>query len=462
VVVGDALLDRDLDGRVNRVAPDAPAPVVEDLVDRPRPGGAALAATLLAADGEDQVVLVTATAADSAGTQLRELLAAAGVTVIDLGLAGETPQKVRVRAAGHPLLRLDHGGSAPSPVGEPGPAVAAALDSAAAVLVSDYGRGVADGAALRELLTRAAAHVPVVWDPHPKGRGPVPGVRLATPNAAEAARSSSCPASSLPEVAAAAATLRTAWQAASVVVTLGARGALVDDGSAVPLVVPAPAADGRDPCGAGDRFAAAAARLLAAGALTSEAVTGAVASASAFVGAGGASAWRPRPDLPAPGVPAVRLGVVEQVRAAGGTLVATGGCFDLLHAGHVSLLQSARSLGDALVVLLNSDESVRRLKGSDRPLQPARDRAAVLRALASVDEVLVFDEDTPEQALRALRPQVWVKGGDYALGDLPEAGALGEWGGQAVLVPYLAGRSTTALLDLAREGGLDAGARHHP
>jgi len=134
-------------------------------------------------------------------------------------------------------------------------------------------------------------------------------------------------------------------------------------------------------------------------------------------------------------------------------VVATGGCFDLLHAGHVAVLQQARALGDCLVVCLNSDASVRRLKGPTRPLQSHADRAAVLLALGCVDAVLVFDEDTPTQVLSQLRPHVWAKGGDYALTAIPEAAAVAEWGGQAVVLPYLAGRSTSSLIREARVRG---------
>jgi rfaE bifunctional protein nucleotidyltransferase chain/domain len=140
---------------------------------------------------------------------------------------------------------------------------------------------------------------------------------------------------------------------------------------------------------------------------------------------------------------------VEKVRASGGTIVATGGCFDLLHAGHVRTLEAARRLGDALVVCLNSDDSVRRLKGHGRPLVPATDRAAVLAALACVDAVAVFEDDTPAEVLRQLRPHVWAKGGDYAGRTLPEEEALAEWGGRAVVLPYLEGRSTTRLMEEA-------------
>jgi rfaE bifunctional protein nucleotidyltransferase chain/domain len=137
------------------------------------------------------------------------------------------------------------------------------------------------------------------------------------------------------------------------------------------------------------------------------------------------------------------------VRARGGTVVATGGCFDLLHAGHVATLEAARALGDCLVVCLNSDASVRRLKGPDRPLVGEQDRARVLRALRCVDAVLVFGEDEPGAALQQLRPDLWVKGGDYSGTRLPEADVLAEWGGRAVVLPYLQGRSTTGLVRAA-------------
>jgi rfaE bifunctional protein nucleotidyltransferase chain/domain len=141
--------------------------------------------------------------------------------------------------------------------------------------------------------------------------------------------------------------------------------------------------------------------------------------------------------------------VIAGVRRAGGVVVATGGCFDLLHAGHVATLRAARGLGDCLVVCVNSDDSVRRLKGASRPLVPATDRVRVLQALECVDAVVVFDEDTPVEVLRVLRPDVWAKGGDYAGSHVPEADVLAEWGGQAVVLPYLEGRSTTRLVQTA-------------
>jgi rfaE bifunctional protein nucleotidyltransferase chain/domain len=176
-----------------------------------------------------------------------------------------------------------------------------------------------------------------------------------------------------------------------------------------------------------------------------------VVSAAQFVAAGGASGLHNGGVVAGAGEErSDALALAEQVRARGGTVVATGGCFDLLHPGHVSTLAAARGLGDCLIVCLNSDDSVRRLKGDGRPLQRAGDRARVLEALRSVDAVIVFDEDTPTQVLRRLQPDVWVKGGDYVEAALPEAELVRSWGGEIVTVPYLDGRSTSRLVGLAR------------
>jgi D-beta-D-heptose 7-phosphate kinase/D-beta-D-heptose 1-phosphate adenosyltransferase len=443
VVVGDALLDRDLDGHAERLAPDAPVPVVEDIEARPRPGGAGLAA-VLAARGAEDVTLVCALGEDAAGRELRALLERAGVTIHDLGLRGATPEKVRVRAGGRAVVRLDRGGGPAGswPLDSDG---AALLREADAVLVSDYGRDMAVEPGVRAALERRSAAVPTVWDPHPKGPPPVPGVTLATPNAREAGANHE-----LAAAVRAGRALAARWRAVNVCVTRGAAGAVLVAGDGMPLAVPAPWVSGGDPCGAGDRFAATATARLAAGALPSEAVRAAVEDASAFVAAGGAAAAL-MPSAARPDDEAGRL--VERVRGAGGTVVATGGCFDLLHAGHVRMLSAARALGDCLVVCLNSDASVARLKGPDRPLVGQDDRRAVLAGLRCVDAVTVFDDDDPRAVLRTLRPDVWVKGGDYAVGDLPEAATLAEWGGQAVIVPYVAGQSTTRLIDEARSVG---------
>lgn len=493
VVVGDTLLDRDIDGTVARLCPDAPVPVLDERVSADRPGGAGLAALLAARQGIE-VALVTALADDAGGARLSQLLTAAGVQLYALPLSGATPEKIRLRARGQVLLRLDRGGAAGVP-GQPSEEVLDLFADAAAVLVSDYGRGVARSPALRAAL--AAASTPMVWDPHPRGPAAVPGVRLATPNEAEARElaGEAGGASRLTVASRGAQGLRQRWQAGAVAVTLGCDGALLCHAGATPLVVPAPTRADGDTCGAGDQFAVAATVALAHGALVSEAVQEAVAQASAYVAGGGVvalldadrarvveAAGRPvvgrtrgggtgGQAAPAPGAP-LRGGdrgpggtgwigaraagsLVAEVRAGGGTVVATGGCFDLLHAGHVATLQAARRLGDCLVVCLNSDSSVAGLKGPDRPLVPQADRRRLLAALGCVDAVVIFDEPTPQAVLSWLRPDVWVKGGDYGTGggdepELPEARVVRRWGGHTVIVPYLDGRSTTGMIAAAR------------
>ncbi|ORT56019.1 D-glycero-beta-D-manno-heptose 1-phosphate adenylyltransferase [Streptomyces sp. CB03238] len=443
VVVGDVLLDEDIEGVSTRLAPDAPAPVVDVTGDQRRPGGAGLAAALATRGGRD-VVLVTALGDDPASEAVRRSLRGR-VRVVELPLNGTLPVKTRVLASGRPLVRIDRGGGDP---GEPDGAVRETLAQAHAVLVADYGRHTAS--AVREHLAAVAPKVPVVWDPHLKGDAPVPGSRIVTPNAAETMALCRGDGDSLRAFAERGADLAERWRVAAVAVTLGERGVLLTrPGATTPMLVPAPYRAEGDACGAGDCFAAATAAALADGALPEEAVQRAVAEAAAFVAAGGAgnpSLWRTPPPAGPREVPETDPFVLaEQVRARGGTVVATGGCFDLLHAGHVGLLESARRIGDCLIVCVNSDESVGRLKGPGRPLNPLPDRVRVLAGLGSVDAVAVFDGDTPAELLSRLRPDVWVKGGDYSAEDLPEAEVLRAWGGQAVVLPYLDGRSTTLL-----------------
>ena len=446
VVLGDALLDRDVRGRSERLSPEAPAPVVDVGDESARPGGAGLAALVAARDGHS-VVLVSAVGRDPAGERVRALLGEAGGELVDLGLDGPTPEKIRVLADGHLLVRVDRGDNGAT-AGRWTAAAEEAVASAGAVLVTDYGRGRAAREEARAALSSLPARVPVVWDPHPRGPAPVPGVRLATPNRREAALAApEVTGSGLAADAARARVLAERWGARAVAVTRGSDGAVLWGGDGPPLAVPAPPATG-DPCGAGDRFAASVAGRLARGALPSEAVTRAVVDASLFIAVGGAAGVGRGGNgaAPSPASPEDPLALAGRVRQEGGVVVAAGGCFDLLHAGHVRLLEAARALGDCLVVCLNSDESVRRLKGPGRPVVPEADRADVLRGLGCVDAVAIFGEDTPAAVLERLRPHLFVKGGDYGARELPEAEVLARWGGQAVLVPYLEGRSTTALL----------------
>jgi rfaE bifunctional protein nucleotidyltransferase chain/domain len=464
VVVGDALLDVDVHGTSERDCPDAPAPVVDVRGEHTRPGGAGLAA-LLAADRllrpGDEVVLVTALGGDDDGRRLAALLGGR-VRLVPLPLDGRTVCKTRVLADGRPVARLDTGDGRAA-TGPVPPEVAAALRGAGAVLVSDYGRGVAAHPGVRDLLTdRAGDGVPVVWDPHPRGPEPVPGCRLVTPNEAEARAAVPGPARPVHGPETLAARLCRRWRCDGVALTRGAAGAVlaVAGRDGVAMAVPAPLppdAAGADTCGAGDLFAVAVTAALRAGHEPARAVSAAVAGASRFVADGGAarvpvpSAREPAPPVPDTGDDPFAL--ADRVRRSGGRLVATGGCFDLLHAGHVDLLRAARSRGDALVVCLNSDASVRRLKGDGRPLVPAADRARVLDGLGCVDAVAVFDGPDPSALLERLRPDVWVKGGDHRIERMPEAEVVHRYGGTVEVLPRTDGRSTSGLVAAARGAG---------
>ncbi|MDT7802087.1 MAG: D-beta-D-heptose 7-phosphate kinase / D-beta-D-heptose 1-phosphate adenosyltransferase [Actinomycetota bacterium] len=448
VVLGDTLLDVDAEGTADRLCPEAPVPVVDLTARRRRPGGAGLAA-LLAARSAADVVLVTALAGDDGGRALTGLLEP-DVTVLPLPLRGSTVCKTRVRAGGQSLLRLDSGDGTATAEPLPG-RVRDVLAEAGAVLVADYGRGLTRNPDVRRTLRELAGRIPVVWDPHPRGAAPVPGTGLVTPNLAEARAA----LTGFDDPAELAKLLRGHWRAGAVAVTVGSRGAVLADGLGetavpVPAAARAPGHTAPDTCGAGDRFAAAAAAALLGGADTTEAVATAVEAAARFVADGGATALStddgPVPD-PQPAADA--FGLADRIHAGGGRLVATGGCFDLLHPGHVSVLRQARALGDALVVCLNSDASVRGLKGPGRPLVRDRDRARLLTALSFVDAVAVFDEPAPTAVLDRLRPHVWVKGGDYAGAGLPERDVVERHGGEVVFVPTVPGYSTSRLVAAA-------------
>ncbi|MBF6175326.1 PfkB family carbohydrate kinase [Nocardia blacklockiae] len=509
VIVGDTLLDVDIEGSARRLCPEAPVPVLDQKRRAERPGGAGLAAMLAQRHAADRVVLITALGDDPAAHRLRELLEPQ-VTVLALPLHGDTVCKTRARADGQSIVRIDSGDgyAAHSPLTDE---IRWAIRKSSTILVADYGRGVTAHPELRTLLTEAAGRVPIVWDPHPRGESPVPGIRLATPNHSEATgltandpshtaslttaqaedadatagrrNGSEATGSTAGRQAAGrqdagvtarsgihgraagsadgqagdgerARALAERWGAEAVVVTLGAQGAVCHDRRAdrtdrvaVPLAMQTLA--NADTCGAGDQFAVAAALALQRGDGVRQAVEAGVRAAAEFVGKGGAQAAIDCPAMEDE-APGDAFALADRVRQDGGRLVATGGCFDLLHPGHISLLRQARGLGDALVVCLNSDDSIRRRKGDDRPVVPAADRARVLLELASVDAVVVFDEPTPTGLLDRLRPDVWVKGEDYAGSDLPEADTVRRHGGEIVLVPVLPGYSTTRLVAAAR------------
>jgi rfaE bifunctional protein nucleotidyltransferase chain/domain/rfaE bifunctional protein kinase chain/domain len=431
-VVGDVLLDRDWTAVANRLAPDGPVPVLDEPTEVARPGGAGLAA--VAARRLAAVTLVTSVGDDDAGGELRRLLRQAGVDLVDVGHDGPTPEKIRVRANGQTVARVDRG-CRPGRVGPLGDDAVAALTEADAVLVADYGRGFVTAPGVADVLRLAARHVPVAWDPHRSGPAPLPGTDVATPNLEEArsllAAARHLPAA-WPELCEHALAARDRW-GCPVAVTGGSLGAALAEDDGPVQLAPATPVTG-DANGAGDHLVATYVVGRARGLERIEALRRGVDTATAYVAG--------RLDGPSSAVESAAE-CAARVRAAGGVVVAAGGCFDLLHPGHVHLLQQARAAGDGLIVCVNSDRSVRRMKGPGRPVHAAADRAELLLALGCVDAVEIFEEDTPVDVLSRLRPDLFVKGADYRGADLPEAHVMARWGGRVVLVPLLGEHSTT-------------------
>jgi D-beta-D-heptose 7-phosphate kinase / D-beta-D-heptose 1-phosphate adenosyltransferase len=316
VVIGDALLDVDVEGTVERLCPDAPAPVLDVVGESARPGGAGLAAVLVAGHGTP-VRLVTALERDEPGRRLAGLLEGA-VDVLAGESVGGTVVKCRMRADGRTLLRTDRGQGVPVSRFAARLGLSRVLGGAGAVLVSDYGRGVAADPQVRAAVARAVARgVPVVWDPHPRGPEPVPGVTLVTPNLAEARRAAGASDESADPRAglALAARLVDCWDVHAVAVTLGSGGAAVHHRNGACSHAPAPTVDEGDPCGAGDHFAGGVAAALATGSDVDQAVAAAVRGAAGFVARGGGSTVRRCGNrwLQEPTAPDVRADVVADV-----------------------------------------------------------------------------------------------------------------------------------------------------
>jgi len=482
LVVGDSCVDGWLSGTSRALSREGPVPVVSVRTSREAPGGAANAAAGAAALGA-RVRLLSVVGDDPDGVRLGQLLAEAGVVPADLVVdpGRGTVAKRRVSSGGHLHVRFDTGDGGQVPPGTE-QHLADALDrlvgDADLVLAADYGSGLFSPALIRRLgLLAASAGVPLVVDAHQPDRWAGTGAAALTPNADEVRVL-------LPEwaragylsdragaVTACRAEILAAAGAPLVAVTLDRDGVLLLARDAAPVHVPADPAPDAQAVGAGDSFAAAFALALAAGVDPAVAAELGGAAAAVVVRRTGTTvctaanlrAWLAERHEPTP-TPALRrlakamtpaqLGRwAAEHRAAGRRVVFTNGCFDVLHRGHVSYLQGAQALGDVLVVAVNSDASVARLKGPGRPINPADDRVAVLAGLRCVDALAVFDDETPADLLREVCPDVYAKGGDYTEAMLPEAPLVRALGGQVHLVDYVEDRSTTGLVERIRATG---------
>ena len=484
VVVGDVILDRWTVGAAERVSREAPAPVVRVTETIAVPGGAANTAVNARALGAD-VRMVALIGDDESGRVLRDRLEAAGVDTRWLvAVAGATTtSKDRIVGGDRVVVRVDDLAGPPSAADTallaeattaavqgriPGtPDTIAAADGAAAadaVVVCDYDLGV-DATAIVPVLERDRPTT-VVVDAHDLGRWRALQPDLVTPNAGEAAallgRDLGQGAGRAETVVAARQEVLTVTGARNAVVTLDRNGTVLLEDTAAPATdvhrTRATPASEQQASGAGDTFCAAASVALAVGTPVREAVSFAQAAADVVVREAGTSVCTADALVASVSAPAETVvdhdqlaDAVEEARRAGRRIVFTNGCFDVVHRGHTTYLRQASELGDLLVVALNDDDSVRRLKGPERPINTAEDRAGVLAALACVDLVTVFATDTPIPLIERIRPDVYVKGGDYSPEMLSETEVVRAHGGEVVMVDYVAEHSTSAVVRRIRE-----------
>ncbi len=464
-VVGDLMLDEYVMGAVERISPEAPVPVVRVRDTEHRLGGAANVARQVAALGAE-VSLAGVIGDDAAGEDFLRLCGASNINTRAVIRLPErrTTRKLRVLGHSQQLLRLDWEDLKPCAPQATVRMVSKLADGPRpdAIILSDYAKGVLTPETIASV-TALRGNGPVVVDPKHRDFTRYRGATTITPNLREleAAAAQALDPDDTEAIAAAARLLAQAAGLEAMVVTLGDRGMLVVPVQGNNTAVPAIKREVYDVTGAGDTAISVLTLSLAAGASLAEAAQLANAAAGVSVGQIGAvavdagsirNALSARPD----GKILTRDDLVARAatwRMAGKRIVFTNGCYDLLHAGHLSLLSQAAKLGDILVLAINSDASVRRLKGPERPLVPQEDRAAVLAALGFVDAVTIFDEDTPLEVLQSVRPHVLVKGGDYQLDQVVGREFIEATGGRVMLVPLTPEKSTTALVERIRSGG---------
>ena len=464
LVVGDVMLDRYVYGQVERISPEAPVPILTIDREISMPGGAGNVVRNLTALGA-AVAFISVVGDDQAGSDLTGLIGGQPNVEPWLLVQGGriTTLKTRYLSAGQQLLRADREETSPVQPRLAERLVRIARDAMAATsltVLSDYHKGLLTGEVPAQLIAAAReAGRPVIVDPKGPDYSRYAGADIIMPNRADLAEATGMRVDSEAAIVAAATALRQRHGFGAVVVTRGNDGVtLLDDSGARHF--PAEADEVYDVAGAGDTAVATLAAALAARLELPVAVRLANIAAGIVVGKVGTAVAREADLLAAlsPQGSALRKIVsreaaiehVQRWHHKGWRVGFTNGCFDLLHPGHLHLLEEAREACDRLVVGLNSDASVRRLKGAGRPVQPEAARAAVLASLASVDLVTVFEEDTPEALIGALHPDMLVKGANYTLDQVVGADLVRGWGGVVMLAELLPGHSTAATVERIR------------
>ncbi len=459
LIVGDCMLDRYIEGNVTRISPEAPAPIVSVVGEHVCLGGAANVAAGTAALG-CRTDLAGVIGADSAGEAVRELAAQLGVNTEQLmaAAAASTICKTRILAdRKQQLLRLDRDGDAAART-RAAKSLSETLSRGESdhnvIVLADYEKGTLFPELIRLVIERCAtARIPVIVDPKKEDFSVYAGATVITPNLAELERASRRKLFNHEEIVAAARALRLRYTFGAVVCTCGADGmVLVSEDRATRI--PAHVREVADVAGAGDTVVATLAACLGGGASIDDACR--VASLAAGLAVAQPSVYVVRLDELERAnrrhsckivSPAKASALAQGVRDKGRKIVFTNGCFDVLHAGHLAYLEEAKLLGDELIVGLNSDESIARLKGHSRPRMALEHRAALLAGLTCVDWVLPFTEDTPEALLQILRPDVLVKGGDYSPDEIRGAEFVRSYGGEVCVTKFIEGLSTTKILE---------------
>lgn len=460
--VGDVMLDRFVHGEVDRVSQEAPIPVVRVAAEDEVLGGAGNVVRNVAALG-GRATLLSVMGEGAAGRAIDALLAREPRIAAELvpEAGRQVTVKTRYLAAGQQLLRADR--ETEAPIGETAArrllqAFEGAVGDADAVVVSDYGKGVLSDPVLRRLIDGAAARgKPLLVDPKGRDFRRYAGADIITPNERELALATGMATAGADEAVAAARKVVAACGIAAVVVTRSSRGMAIVTGDAVEHL-PVRAREVFDVSGAGDTVIATLAAALGGGASLGDGAALANLAAGVVVAKLGTAVAYPveimaaLQDAQGAGA-AAKLVDLDGARDRAASwrrrrlrIGFTNGCFDVLHPGHIHLLQQARAACDRLVVGLNGDRSVTRLKGPERPVHGSGERAMMLAAHGAVDLVVVFDEDTPLALIEALRPDVLVKGADYRLDEVVGADAVRGWGGEVVLAELKEGHSTTRTL----------------
>jgi D-beta-D-heptose 7-phosphate kinase/D-beta-D-heptose 1-phosphate adenosyltransferase len=468
LVIGEAMLDSYLEGTSGRLCREAPVPIVTLHSRTDAAGGAANTAVNVRSLG-GEVEFLSATGDDEEGSTLRRILCERGVPLEHvLALRGRrTLAKQRVIASGQLLVRFDQGSTEPLDAEWEAALIdrlTALYSSCDAVIVSDYGYGVLTPR-LIAALARLQRHTPrlLLADAKDLTAYRQVGLTAVKPNYEEAvhllgAGRRETTEDRATQMAALSERLLELLGTQMAAITLDCDGALLCEREHPPYRTYARPTRNSRAAGAGDTFISALALALSAGADTPSAAELASAAARIVVAKDGTatcSAAELREYIAAENSfvtdPERLAARADFYRQQGQRIVFTNGCFDILHRGHITYLNRAKALGDILVVAVNTDESVARLKGPSRPINTLEDRVQVLCALSCVDHVVAFDEDTPSNLIRAIRPDVFVKGGDYTRETLPEAPLVEQLGGIVQLLPYLEDRSTTRLIERIRD-----------